>query len=83
MLEIKDGIVMSKSQYTSASNGVTYYTAHIAAQGCADMLDVAVDMAKFTQLREMQQVNASLGYSRGRFEFLSTPPAATSAPKAA
>jgi hypothetical protein len=69
---IKNGVVMTKSQYTSSTSGVTYYTVHVAVQGCADMIDIAVDLARFTQMKEMETVQGNLGYSRGRFELLSS-----------
>lgn len=73
-LMIKNGVIMTKSQYTSSQSGVTYYTVHVAAQGCADMIDIAVDLAKYTQLKEMEAVQGNLGYSRGRFELLPPSP---------
>jgi hypothetical protein len=70
MLTIKDGIIINKTQYTSSTSGVTYYTLNVAAIGCSDMVDVAVDQARFTQTKLMDKVNGTLGYARGRFELI-------------
>lgn len=70
MLQIEDGIVMNKTQYTSTGSGTTYYTLHVAVLGCSDMIDIGVDQAKYTQTKTQDPVNAAVGYARGRFEFL-------------